>query len=211
VRHKGRLSELLAVSSGVRQGCVLSPLLFLIVLDDLIEIVNERCPNGIQWGLTNKLTDIDYADICILYQRAGDMQDKLTTLAEEGQKFGLKINTNKTEIMKINCKKKNVICVVNEPLRETDSVCYLGSVTITDGGVEVDIRNRQNRARAAFTTLKPVWDSTKLKTMTKLRIFNSNVKSVLLYACESWLVSCWPAVISNQQLWQKSVVNALCS
>jgi hypothetical protein len=59
--------------------------------------------------------------------------------------------------------------------------------------------------------------------MTKLRIFNSNVKSVLLYTCESWLVSkqvtnvlqtfvnrClrrilkiyWPAVISNQQLWQ---------
>jgi hypothetical protein len=125
--------------------------------------------------------------------------------------------------MKINCKKKNVICVVNEPLRETDSVCYLGSVTITDGGVEVDIRNQQNRARATFTTLKPVCDSTKLKTMTKLRIFNSNVKSVLLYACESWLVSnqvtnflqtfvnrclrrilkiCWPAVISNQQLWQ---------
>jgi hypothetical protein len=59
--------------------------------------------------------------------------------------------------------------------------------------------------------------------MTKLLIFNGNVKSVLLYACESWLVSkqvtnllktfvnqClrrilkiyWPAVISNQQLWQ---------
>jgi hypothetical protein len=48
VHHKGRLSELLAVSSGVQQGCVLSPLLFLIVLDDLMEMVNERCPNGIQ-------------------------------------------------------------------------------------------------------------------------------------------------------------------
>jgi hypothetical protein len=84
VRHKGRLSELLAVSSGARLGCVLSPLLFLIALDDLIEMVNEHCPSGIQWGLTNKLTDIDYEDICILYQRAGDMQDKLTTLAEEG-------------------------------------------------------------------------------------------------------------------------------
>jgi hypothetical protein len=64
-------------------------------------------------------------------------------------------------------------------------VCYLGSVITTDGGVEVDIRNQMNRAWAAFTTLKPVWDSTKLKTMTKLWIFNSNVKSVLLYACES--------------------------
>jgi hypothetical protein len=110
-----------------------------------------------------------------------------------------------------------------KPLRETDSVCYLGSAITTDGGVEVDIRNRLNRARAAFTTLKPVWVSTKLKTMTKLRIFNSNVKSVLLYACESWLASkqatnllqtfvnwclrCilkiyWPAVILKQQLWQ---------
>jgi hypothetical protein len=87
----------------------------------------------------------------------------------------------------------------------------------------VDIRNRLNKARAAFNTLKPDWDSAKLKIMTKLRIFKSNVKSVLLYGCESWLVSkqvtkllqtfvnrClrrilkiyWPAVISNQQLWQ---------
>jgi hypothetical protein len=97
VHHKGRLSESLVVSSGVRQGCILSPLLFFIVLDDLMEMVNKRCPSGIQWGLTNKLTDIEYADdICILCQRAGDMQDKLATLAEEGQKVGLKINTNKT-------------------------------------------------------------------------------------------------------------------
>jgi hypothetical protein len=60
---------------------------------------------------------------------------------------------------------------------------------ITDGGLEVDVRIRLNRARAAFTALKPVWDSTKFKTMTKLRIFKGNVRSALLYACESWLVS----------------------
>jgi hypothetical protein len=36
--------------------------------------------------------------------------------------------------------------VRNEPLRETDSVCYLGSVTTIDGGVEVDIINQLNRA-----------------------------------------------------------------
>jgi hypothetical protein len=92
----------------------------------------------------------------------------------EGQKFRLEMNTNRTEIKKINCKKKNVISVGNETSRETDSVCYLESVITTAAGVEVDDRNRLNRVRAAFTTLKPVWDSTKLKTMTKLRIFNSN-------------------------------------
>jgi hypothetical protein len=94
------------------------PFALTIVLDDLIEMVNESSPNGIQWGLTNKLAENDYADdICILYQRAGDMQDTLTALSEEGQKVGLKINTNITEIMKINCKKENVISVGNEPLR----------------------------------------------------------------------------------------------
>jgi hypothetical protein len=92
----------------------------------------------------------------------------------------------------------------------------------------VDIINQLNRAWAAFTTLKPVCNSTKIKTMTKLRIFNSNVKSVPLYACESWLMSkqvtnflqmfenrClrrilkiyWPTVISNPQLWQTTQQN----
>jgi hypothetical protein len=60
-------------------------------------------------------------------------------LTEEGQKIGLKINTNKTEIIEINCKKNNVISVRNEPLRETDSVCYLWSVITTDGDVEVEV------------------------------------------------------------------------
>ena len=33
VIHDGRLSEEFAVTTGVRQGCLLSPLLFLVVLD----------------------------------------------------------------------------------------------------------------------------------------------------------------------------------
>jgi hypothetical protein len=34
--------------------------------------------------------------------------------------------------------------------------------------------------------LKPVWRSTTLRKSTKLRLFNSNVKSVLLYGPETW-------------------------
>jgi hypothetical protein len=66
--------------------------------------------------------------------------------------------------------------------------------------------------------------SKKLKLSTKNRIFNSNVKSGLLYASESWLASrkitthlqtfinrClrrilqvrWPETISNQDLWRR--------
>ena len=34
--------------------------------------------------------------------------------------------------------------------------------------------------------LKKVWNSREIDTSTKVRLFNSNVKSVLLYGAETW-------------------------
>ena len=38
----------------------------------------------------------------------------------------------------------------------------------------------------AFVMLKNIWASRRISMRTKLRIFNSNVKSVQLYGCETW-------------------------
>ena len=67
--------------------------------------------------------------------------------------------------------------------------------------------------------------STEISTGTKLRIFNSNIKSVLLYGCETWRttkalhqkIQCfvntclrrilgirWPDRISNTDLWERA-------
>ena len=43
----------------------------------------------------------------------------------------------------------------------------------------------EHKARAAFVMLKNIWASGGIIMRTKLRIFNSNVKSVLLYGCET--------------------------
>nr|KAG5690935.1 hypothetical protein BaRGS_034321 [Batillaria attramentaria] len=73
--------------------------------------------------------------------------------------------------------------------------------------------------------LKNVWASKVVSIRTKLRIFNSNVKSVLLYGCETWrttktmqqkiqtfLNTClrrifnirWPEKIRNEELWERA-------
>ena len=45
------------------------------------------------------------------------------------------------------------------------------------------------KANGAFVQLYPVWRNNNISTRTKLRIFRSNVKSVLLYGSETWKVA----------------------
>ena len=37
--------------------------------------------------------------------------------------------------------------------------------------------------------VKNVWTSKEITTETKMRIFNSNVKSTLFYGCETWKIT----------------------
>jgi hypothetical protein len=47
VLHNGQLSELFTTISGVRQGCLLSPLLLLVVLDGVLNNISGESPRNI--------------------------------------------------------------------------------------------------------------------------------------------------------------------
>ena len=99
----------------------------------------------------------------------------------------------------------------------------LGSVIDSEGGTDADVRARIGKARAAFIQLKNIWSSKAISQQTKLRLFNSNIKTVLLYGSETWRTTMstimkvqtfinrclrrilgihWPDTISNKDLWQ---------
>lgn len=65
-----------------------------------------------------------------------------------------------------------------------DEFTYLGSIVSKKGGSAEDIQARIRKARQAFAMLRPIWRSSALTT--KLRVFGSNVKAVLLYGSETW-------------------------
>ena len=87
---------------------------------------------------------------------------------------------NKTKIMKANMKSKNVVTVGGKPLEETGCFTYLGSKINKAGGTEEDTKARIQKARVAFLMPSKIWKSKLIKLKTKMRIFNSSVKSVLL-------------------------------
>ena len=117
------------------------------------------------------------------------------------------------------------IIISGEELEDVDKFTYLGSIVSKTGGTEEDISNRISKARYAFYLLNQIWRSGNISRKTKLRLFNSNVKSVLLYGSETWSLTkknetkiqvfvnkClrrilkvfWPQIISNQDLWSET-------
>ena len=88
--------------------------------------------------------------------------------------------------MKVNCNPIRKINVEGADLEEVECVTHLGSVVDTNGGPDKDVAASINKARGAFNLLKKNLDSSGISTATKLKIFNSNVKAVLLYGAETW-------------------------
>ena len=161
---------------------MLSPMIFLIVIDWIMKKTILENNTGIQWTFAKKLEDLDFADgIALLSHRQQDAQSKLNRLSEEARKVGLNINKRKTEVVRINNEQDRPIQLEEEEIIDTDKFVYLGSVVNRDGGTDEDIKSRINKARLAFNTLRPIWNSSALSLKSKVRIFNTNVKAVLLY------------------------------
>jgi hypothetical protein len=150
------------------------------------------------------------------------MEIKLVKLQRESEDAGLQINVNKTKEMRINSDIEHRLSINGKDIEQVESFLYLGSTVTEDGGAKEDVRNRIRKANGAFVQLYPVWKNRNISRKTKLILFNSNVKSVLLYGCETWKVTkqianqlqifinrrlrCiinrrWPEMISNENLW----------
>ena len=181
-----QFSESFRIKTGVKQGCILSPFLFILCINWLMKETTKTERRGITWTLTNALEDIDFADdICLLSQTHNDMQQKTNDLNTNGDCLGFKTSTSKTKEMRMNSKSREPITVREGVMEVVNDFIFLGSKMQADGDSEPDVKRRISKVSQAFSMLKNIWKSKKLSRNTKIRIFRSNVVSVLLYGCES--------------------------
>ena len=226
VIHDGQLTENFEIRTGVRQGCLLSPFFFILAIDWIMKTETKGKRNGIQWIILTQLDDLDFADdLAPMSHSHRQMQDKTKNLARISAQVGLKINKNKTKILRLNTTCERPIMLEGEGLEEVESFRYLGSIVDTRGGTEADVKTRISKARAAFHILRNVWKSRVIGKTTKIRLFNTNVKSVLLYGAETWRMNkttlkriqtfvnqClrkilgiqWMDKVSNKDLWERT-------
>ena len=151
------ITEAFPVKSGVRQGCILSPILFLITIDWVMRQATSLRSHGIQWTIFSHLQDLHFADdIAILSSTPTHLQEKTDDLHINAKKTRLIISKKKSKIMCVNSDASRPINIDGELLEHIEDFTYLGSVISTDNSAQKDIKARLNKARCAFSRLKNI-------------------------------------------------------
>nr|VZI20836.1 unnamed protein product [Spirometra erinaceieuropaei] len=186
---RNNLSQPFGIRSGVRQGCILSPILFNYAIDWILGRV-LRDSDGVEFAPGHRLTDIDYVDdIALLASSFGDLQSMVSRVNEVAKSVGLSINAGKTKVFSscIPDQEKAPLGIDGCQLEEVDSFKYLGARLLPNGQSKDDIVSRIDAARWVFSSLrKCLWNRRDLSIATKIRVYRASVRSLLLYGCECW-------------------------
>ena len=169
VMHTGDLSEPFNMGSGVRQGCLLNPTLFIVTLDWVRRKTKENQRTGIRWTLISQLEDLDFADdVVLLSQNISHMRSKMERIENTAKEVGLNINAGITKEMRIHTKgRARALSSRSEDLEMVDELVYLGSKITKEGGALADISTRVKKATTAFNMPRTVWRSRSLSIKTK--------------------------------------------
>ena len=191
VRVAGNLTEEFQVDIGVTQGCILSPLLFIIFMDSVAKACSKMKKMNVgMWRLKPvNLTTLSFADDLVLFGKSEcDLQYNINILNNELSKRGMKINAKKTKTMLVNRETKtHSLKLGREQLEQVKSYKYLGVMINSEGKLREEISQRIQKATAVYNHLGKAFVSKKeLTTKTKMAVFNTVFCPTLLYGSETW-------------------------
>nr|VZI22322.1 unnamed protein product [Spirometra erinaceieuropaei] len=99
---RDNFSQPFGIRSGVRQGCILSPILFNYAIGWILGRA-LRDSDGVEFAPGHRLTDLDYADdIALLASSFCDLQSMVSRVNKVAKSVGLSINAGKTKVFS-NC------------------------------------------------------------------------------------------------------------
>ena len=184
VRWLGKSSDHFEVSNGVRQGGVLSPILFTIYLDGLLDSLRTS-GRGCYWE-DHFSGAFCYADDLTILAPSPDALRKMLALCEQyAQAHGIQFNADKTQLI---CFRRTAgsdhtrFSLCGHCLPMVDSVVHLGNTLQYDLSDKLDIHlksmafiRQANSVLFRFKGCNPE---------TKMKLFNAYCLS--LYGCALW-------------------------
>ena len=113
------------------------------------------------------------------------MQYLLIRLLDTSFKFGLFIDCVKTEITNINCSQYGWTCR-KETVNVAEHIKYLGTIVSKTGSVTEEYKEHVNIKRLEVRRLESIKCSRKISINTKIKVYKTMVKFILIYRREGW-------------------------
>ena len=135
VRTREGETDWFEVKCGIRQGCVLSPLLFIIFMDNIMKRANQE---------ENSIEELMFADeLVLIAEDQSRLQEMVSNLDQQCKTYGMIISRDKTEVMVTS--REPIQCDIEldgETLKQVEQFKYLGSIFVREGGRKEDVKRR---------------------------------------------------------------------
>ena len=173
--------------TGIRQGCPLSPYLFIIIMSCLFHDIHkyDRLKLGEQRMEGMEHDEVLYADDTICMTQDEEAMNRILSAIEtEGAKYGLKLNRTKCEYLHFG-NATPVNFKDGTPVPQKAEVKYLGCNINDKGDPAREVSRRIRECMATLNKLHPFFYHTDNSVSRKLQMFNSVISSKLMYGMET--------------------------
>ena len=213
VQNDGEFSDPFPVTNGVMQGCVLASTLFSMMFSAMLTDAFQDGDNGIpiRYRFDGKLFNLRrlqakskvQTEVLDEFFFADDMakgapteekmQNGVGQVSDSCDSYDLTISIKKTEVVYQLAPgkpyKEPAITVKGQRLQAVDKFTNLGSTLSRVVHIDDEVNARIAKASAAFGQLHgSIWDRSRIRLDTKLKVYRPVVLPTLLYACETWTV-----------------------
>lgn len=210
VKRNGKLGESTKTNIGLKQGCVLSPIIFNLCLQyildrtdlgdglsfhfrkDLQDVLTAADQNDNE-TLSGRINHLLFADDIVLKaQSFNELVKVVTVLSNSFKQFGLLVNNDKTKYMAVDATgatNKNLPDKTPVPgghIAKVSEFTYLGSVFTADGSDDRDIEERLSKGSQKFGALRKVFFSRHLPKHLKFKILKTFVLPAATYGSNAW-------------------------
>ena len=191
IKIGGRITNSFTVNQGVKQGCILSPLLFNIFLSDLQPKLEVKENNPTEISPNEPLGCLIWADdIVLLSQTEAGLNNMLNTLYTFTKENGLNVNMDKTKVMifnKTGRHMRRLFYFGKQKIETTREYKYLGFAITPSGEITTGLNDLKDRAMKAFLKLKRnMGPSFQSHPQTTIKLFDTLIKPILLYCSDFW-------------------------